>query len=84
MLFADATIIGVTLAFGGGVVVEGGQVQRRGVKEGGRRDELAPANDGSEVYQPQMVHDRCHCRPHSSIRTLVVFAEVCGGVEMGL
>ena len=39
---ADATIIGVTLAFGGGIVVEGGQVQRRGVKEGSRRDGLAP------------------------------------------
>ena len=42
------TIIGGTLAFGGGMVVEGGQVQRRGVKEGGRRDDLAPDNDGSE------------------------------------
>ena len=58
---------GMTLALGGGMVVEGGQVQRRGVKEGGRRDELAPANDGSEVYPPHKVHDRCHCRPHSSI-----------------
>jgi hypothetical protein len=67
MLCADSTIIGGTLAFGGGMVVEGGQVQRRGVKEGGRRDELAPANDGSEVYPPHKVHDRCHCRPHSSI-----------------
>ena len=73
MLCADATIIGGTLAFGGVMVVEGGQVQRRGVKEGGRRDELAPANDGSEVYPPHKVHDRCHCSSHSScIRTLVL------------
>jgi hypothetical protein len=45
MLCADATIIGVSKAFGGGMVVGGGQVQRRGVKEGSRRDGLAPAND---------------------------------------
>ncbi len=42
---ADATIIGVTLAFGCGMVVEGGQVQRCGVKEGVCRDELEPVND---------------------------------------
>jgi hypothetical protein len=37
MLCADSTIIGGTLAFDGGMVVEGGQVQRRGVKEKGGR-----------------------------------------------
>ena len=44
-LCVDATIIGETLAVGGGMVVKGGQIQRRVVKEGSRRDELAPSND---------------------------------------
>jgi hypothetical protein len=56
MLCADATIIGVTLAFGGGMVVEGGQVQRRGVKEEGPTSATSAAsakNHGEESVEEQ-------------------------------
>ena len=41
-------------------------------KVGGRRVELSPGHDSPWVWQTDRAHDRCHRKPHSTSRTLVV------------
>jgi hypothetical protein len=52
-------------------------------KVGGRRVELSPGHDRPWVWQTDRAHDRCHRRPHSTSRTLVVRLWQWGPVGIG-